>query len=147
MSPERNRSDPAPKWFTVEEADQVLPEVRDLVRVLREIQQRIRTLQEKKAVEELCWLKEDGTVSPNARAELERLELEHRKELAEFEAALAQMDRIGAHLKDLDEGLIDFFARRNEERVFLCWKQGEDRIRWWHDLESGFAGRRPMEEW
>jgi hypothetical protein len=60
--------------------------------------------------------------------------------------SLAQViDEIGEHgaeVKDLDEGLIDFPALRRGETVLLCWKLGEDRIRYWHTVEDGFAGRR-----
>ena len=50
----------------------------------------------------------------------------------------------GAEVKDLDEGLIDFPALRHGETVLLCWKLGEDEIRYWHALEDGFAGRQPL---
>jgi hypothetical protein len=52
----------------------------------------------------------------------------------------------GAEVKDIDEGLIDFPALHDGETVLLCWKLGEDEIRWWHRIEDGFAGRRPVEE-
>jgi len=52
----------------------------------------------------------------------------------------------GAEVKDLDEGLIDFPALHGGETVLLCWKLGEDEIRYWHRVEDGFAGRRPVEE-
>jgi hypothetical protein len=50
----------------------------------------------------------------------------------------------GAEIKDLDEGLIDFPALRHGETVLLCWKLGEDEIRYWHTLEDGFAGRQEL---
>ena len=50
----------------------------------------------------------------------------------------------GAQVKDVDEGLIDFPALREGETVLLCWKLGEDEIAWWHRIEDGFAGRRPL---
>ncbi len=50
----------------------------------------------------------------------------------------------GAQVKDLDEGLIDFPALRGGETVLLCWMLGEDEIRYWHPVEDGFAGRRPL---
>lgn len=49
-------------------------------------------------------------------------------------------------MKDIDEGLIDFPALHRGETVLLCWKLGEDAIRWWHRAEDGFLGRRPVEE-
>ena len=57
------------------------------------------------------------------------------------------MDEIvehGAEVKDLDEGLIDFPALRGGETVLLCWKLGEGEIEYWHRVEDGFAGRRPL---
>ncbi|HEY2207724.1 MAG TPA: DUF2203 domain-containing protein [Gaiellaceae bacterium] len=50
----------------------------------------------------------------------------------------------GAEVKDLDTGLIDFPALRRGETVLLCWQLGEDEIEWWHAVDDGFAGRRPL---
>ena len=132
--------------FTVEEANGLLPQVRRFLAELRGRRDRIVQLEKEKAVEELSWLQPDGTVSPKAQKELARLKELEGKETVAFDQTLEQMSRIGAQLKDLDQGLIDFFAGRGEELVYLCWKEGEDRIEYWHDLESGFAGRRPLEE-
>ena len=52
----------------------------------------------------------------------------------------------GAEVKDLDEGLIDFPALHRGETIRLCWRLGEDEIRYWHRVADGFAGRRPVEE-
>lgn len=53
---------------------------------------------------------------------------------------------LGVQLKDLEMGLVDFLSIHKGREVFLCWRQGEDDIRFWHDLDSGFAGRRPIED-
>ena len=134
------------KLFTVEEADRLLPRVRQFLKDLRACRDRVEQLEKEKAVEELSWLQPDGTVSPKAKVQLERLQEEQKQHAASFEKLLRQMTLLGAQLKDLDAGLVDFFAPRGEELVYLCWKEGEDRIRFWHDLESGFGGRRPLEE-
>jgi len=47
-------------------------------------------------------------------------------------------------LKDLDQGLVDFPSYRDGKLIYLCWKRGESRIEFWHDLESGIAGRQPL---
>ena len=65
------------------------------------------------------------------------------RELARLVDAIAEH---GAQVKDVDEGLIDFPARRGGETVLLCWLLGEDEIRYWHPVEEGFAGRRPLDE-
>ncbi len=134
------------KLFTVEEADKLLPQVRQFLKGLRACRDRMEKLEKEKAVEELCGLEPDGTVSPKTKDSLERLEGEQKQQVGSFEKLLKQMTLLGAQLKDLDQGLVDFFAGRGEELVYLCWKEGEDRIRYWHDLESGFPGRRSVEE-
>jgi hypothetical protein len=55
-----------------------------------------------------------------------------------------KINAAGAEVKDLDEGLLDFPARRGDEVVLLCWKVGEPEIAYWHRIEDGFAGRRPL---
>jgi hypothetical protein len=58
--------------------------------------------------------------------------------------ALAQLQEAEIVLRDLDRGLVDFPAIRDEREVYLCWLEGEDEIGYWHDLEAGFAGREPL---
>jgi len=58
--------------------------------------------------------------------------------------ALARLQDAEIVLRDLDRGLIDFPAIRDEREVYLCWLEGEDEIGYWHDLEAGFAGREPL---
>ena len=134
------------KLLTLEEADNLLPQVRQILNDLRAIRGKIQQMEKEKAVEELSWLEPDGSVSPKAQEGLARIQKEQQEQLAAFDRALERINRLGAQLKGLDEGLVDFFSNRGEELICLCWKEGEDRIRYWHDLESGFAGRRPIEE-
>jgi hypothetical protein len=58
--------------------------------------------------------------------------------------ALARLQDAEVVLRDLDRGLVDFPAIRDDREVYLCWLEGEDEIAYWHDLESGFAGREPL---
>ena len=65
------------------------------------------------------------------------------------EEAQGHIDRIrerGVEVKGLDVGLLDFPALRDGEMVYLCWRDGEDAIEWWHPLHTGFAGRKRIEE-
>lgn len=134
------------KLFTVEEADKLLPQVRRLLKEMRACRDRMEKLEKEKAVEELSWLQPDGTVSPKAKDQLARLDAEQKQQASSFEKLLREMTLLGAQLKDLDDGLVDFFTPRGEDLVYLCWKEGEERIHYWHDMQSGFAGRRPLEE-
>ena len=64
--------------------------------------------------------------------------------LQRFNASLSFIQELGCELKDLDQGLIDFPSYRDGKLVYLCWKRGEPKIEFWHDLESGFGGRQPL---
>jgi hypothetical protein len=63
-----------------------------------------------------------------------------------FTAGLAQIDRWGVIVRDLDTGICDFPALREGREVYLCWRVGEDRIAWWHETDAGFAGRTPLDD-
>ena len=62
----------------------------------------------------------------------------------QLRAALTRLQEAEVVLRDLDRGLVDFPAIRDDREVYLCWVEGEDEIRYWHDLEAGFAGREPL---
>lgn len=77
------------------------------------------------------------------------LELERARVLAvvhRMEAAVRQIDAWGITLRDIGTGLIDLPALANGRPIWLCWRLGEGDITWWHDLEAGLAGRRPLIE-
>jgi hypothetical protein len=66
---------------------------------------------------------------------------------AEIRALIANVAEMGVEVKDLDLGLIDFPSVRRGRRIYLCWKLGEgDSISWWHEMNTGYAGRRPISE-
>ncbi len=135
-----------PKLLSVEQANQLLPQMKGILLQLRGREEQIRMLEQKKAVEELCWLREDGTVSPQAQQNIIHLDEQLMKEARLFEKGLEELSALGAQLKSMEEGLVDFCAARGEELVYLCWKEGELQIRYWHDAESGFSGRHPLSE-
>lgn len=61
-------------------------------------------------------------------------------------AGVARIEAQGITLRDIAEGLVDFPALVSGRQVWLCWKRGEGDVGFWHDLDSGFAGRRPLSE-
>ena len=129
------------RHFTPEEANAALAEVRPLVE--RMVEQRRAHLEALERQEELeGHIRGNGGGIPPAAlaesaAEVDRL----ARSLARTVDAIAEH---GAQVKDVDEGLIDFPARRGGETVLLCWKLGEDEIRYWHTLDAGFAGRQEL---
>jgi hypothetical protein len=64
----------------------------------------------------------------------------------ELRTALVDLRERDIVLRDLDRGLVDFPSVNGDEEIYLCWEEGETEIGFWHDLETGFAGRRPLED-
>ena len=126
------------RLFTAEEANALLPE---LVPILTDLRTKKGELDEaRRALARL---------TPAMRADghgIEAIALERR--IRELAAALAAgIRRItgqGVEVKDLDQGLIDFPSPREGRVVFLCWHLGEGPIAYWHEVDAGFAGRRPL---
>ena len=129
------------RHFTAEEANATLELVRPLVE--RMVAQRREHLEALERQEELEGrIRGNGGGIPPATladsaAEVDRLARELARTVDEIAAH-------GAQVKDPDEGLIDFPALRGGETVLLCWKLGEDEIRYWHTLADGFAGRQEL---
>ena len=83
-----------------------------------------------------------GGIDSQAIADLEEAE---RRERVECARCVDAIHGRGAIVKDVDEGLVDFPALRHGEEILLCWRLGEDEVAYWHRLEEGFAGRKPLD--
>ena len=66
------------------------------------------------------------------------------REVEAIAECVRDINDAGVQVKDVDEGLLDFPARRGDEGVLLCWKVGEPEVAFWHGVEEGFAGRKPL---
>ena len=64
--------------------------------------------------------------------------------VTEFYQSIEDLESIGVVLKGLEQGLLDFPAKRFDEEIWLCWKEGETEIKFWHEKNSGFMGRKPI---
>ncbi len=64
--------------------------------------------------------------------------------LTELYNAIANLESLGVIIKSIDEGLVDFPSKHFSDEVWLCWKYGETEIKFWHEKNSGFNGRKPM---
>ena len=130
-----------PRLFTLEEANALLPRLNDLLFQIQESKAKHDRLEEQ--AEEYA-----EHVSSNGHVVEKKLN-ETRQELAQAAAAvnslIERVNELGCEVKDMDEGLVDFRTQRDGRDVYLCWKLGEPEIRWWHERETGFAGRRPLE--
>jgi hypothetical protein len=79
------------------------------------------------------------------KPEVRKLRAELKQAAEELAAIMRRFEEHGVQVKDIDTGLIDFPTEIDGEPALLCWRVGEERIEFWHTLEGGFAGRRPIE--
>lgn len=131
----------SPRYFTAEEANDALQDVRPLTEELVEHRRALVELQEAQLSMTQRIAGNGGNVEPRKLQELqERLD----EEVAGIARCVARIHEVGALVKDLDQGLVDFPARREGEDVLLCWRLGEEEVGYWHGLEEGFSGRKPL---
>jgi hypothetical protein len=129
-----------PHYFTREEAEALLPQI---AVVLRKIQARRREMLQSE--EELGTLR--AQAMGNGYDLYERILTLQRnlaRHIQALQAFFNELAVLGCELKDADSGLIDFLSLRNGREIYLCWRLGEERINFWHDLHTGFAGRQPL---
>jgi hypothetical protein len=130
------------RYFTPEEASELLPQVRVAAETLVEHRRALVEATTKRAELATRIAGNGGDFDPQEPRELEE-ELEREAEAVA--RAVSSLEELGVQVKDLDHGLVDFPAlRANGEEVLLCWRVGEDEIGYWHGLEEGFAGRKPL---
>lgn len=124
------------KLFTIEEANALLPSVRQ---ILRKIQRSRKRLSQYRNAAKLAA---EGAEQGGGGMEGGVL---YATILTNFTEEIAELDALGVQLKDFDRGLVDFPSLREGRVVLLCWQLGEgDELEWWHDMDAGFGGRSPL---
>lgn len=123
------------KLFTLEEANSLLPRIRMKLEMIRRLYESLDVYRESArsaaAASEFGGGMEGGSV--------------YVKSLYEVGKLTTEIMDAGVQLKDYHRGLIDFPSLRDERVVLLCWQLGEgDEVRWWHEVDAGFAGRQPL---
>jgi len=129
------------RYFTVDEANEALVEVRPLTEELVAHRRALVDLQERQSALTTRIAGNGGNVEPS---ELQDVQERLDEEVAGIARCVARIHELGALAKDLDDGLVDFPAQREGEEVLLCWRLGEDEIAFWHGLDEGFSGRKPL---
>ncbi|MFN8660427.1 MAG: DUF2203 domain-containing protein [Thermomicrobiales bacterium] len=128
-----------PRLFTLPEANSLLPDVMPLLLELRSYKVTLDS-----AVAALSALTPAMRQNGHA-AQARELEARIQEVTEELAAGIDQVTAMGIDIKSLEHGLIDFPSLREGRVVFLCWRLGEGpTIRFWHDIDAGFAGRRPL---
>lgn len=133
-----------PRFFTLHQAEQLLPQVesaiRDAIALKAEYQE-----------SESDWQGFQRRVMMLGGVQVDHgllLELKNRRDsaVANLKEAIEKIQEFGCLVKDLDIGLIDFPTLLRGQEVYLCWKLGESAIQFWHGVQEGFRGRKPIDQ-
>jgi hypothetical protein len=122
-------------YFSVASANLALPAVIEKYKNLQKKKLEVERLEAK--------LNSQMSVSFNM-ADYITIKQELNSAVTEFYRAVEDLESTGVVLKSLDEGLLDFPSKRFNEEVWLCWKEGETEIKFWHEKDVGFMGRKPL---
>ena len=134
----------APGAWTVEAANEALPRVRELLATARTHSAALRELEAQLNDLRIVWGDAVLTVACPGHAEFAGYYAKFQAERIALAKVLAAFQSLGVEVKDIEEGLVDFRGRVGTEPAYICWKDGESVIGWWHPLEGGFAARRRL---
>lgn len=123
------------RYFTFQEANEMLNSIRPLMDELQEIRQAILKNQPE------AWPAIEKATGNGGNRALSNMVQDFEK----LDALVHQIQDTGVLIKDINLGLLDFPALREGREVYLCWQYGEGEIAFWHEIDAGFAGRQPIE--
>lgn len=122
------------RYFTLEQANAVLVTLKPVVEKILEIRQKIMDNQPE------IWPALQKAAGNGGSQSASQAALE----FAVLDTLVHQIQESGVLLKDLNIGLLDFPSLRDGREVYLCWRYGEDRIEYWHNIDDGYAGRQRL---
>lgn len=122
-------------YFTISEANKVLPSVIEKFKTVVNYKNQIVKMEQ-----EL-----NATLMPNTTFE-QYVKVKHKlnSTVTKFYQAIEELEKTGVVIKGIEEGLLDFPSKRFDDEIWLCWKDGETEIKFWHEKDSGFNGRKPI---
>ena len=123
-------------YFTTNEANEVLPDV---------IKKFEFALAKKNDITKLEQQLQLSLSTTDSFEEYVTLKQKLNSVITKFYESVEILENTGVVVKSIEQGLLDFPSKRFNEEVWLCWKHGETEIRFWHDKDSGFMGRKPIE--
>ena len=122
-------------YFSVNDANKILPSVIKKFDHAKKIKIEVMKMEKQLS---------SGVTSVTSLEEYSMIKRKFNSVVTEFYQSIEDLESTGVVLKGLDEGLLDFPAKRFNEEIWLCWKEGEKEIKFWHEKDSGFMGRKPI---
>jgi hypothetical protein len=140
---ESPESEQPQRLFTLTEAERARQELEPFLLEAMDCRKKLAGLETDLSAVSTRIMMMGGMLVPYEK--LATLRLEHTQLAETMKSALTRILETGCIIKDLDVGLLDFPSRINNQEVYLCWRLGEDRIRFYHRQDEGFAGRKPLD--
>ena len=122
-------------YFSVNEANQILPLVIKKFNHAKKMKSEVMKIEQQLT---------SGVTPVTSLGEYAKMKRKLNSLVTKFYQSIEDLENTGVVLKGLDEGLLDFPAKRFDEEIWLCWKEGETEIKFWHEKDSGFMGRKPI---
>ena len=123
-------------FFTTKEANKVLPDIIKKFEYALSKNNEVRKIEQKLQV---------SVSTTNSFEDYVTLKQSLNSAIIKFYESVEILESTGVVVKSLEQGLLDFPSKRFDEEVWLCWKHGETEIKFWHEKDSGFMGRKPIE--
>ena len=131
------------RFFSLREANALISTLQEQFEHARELRDELSAVQSQLADAGFPLTEPDVEIDPAAPSSVQRLQRAASGILDELRGVLRGVAELGVEVKAAD-GLVDFRTRLHGRTVYLCWRYGEERITHYHELETGFAGRRPL---
>jgi len=122
-------------YFSVNDANEILPTVIKKFSHAKKMKDEVMKMEHQLT---------SGITQTTSLEEYATIKRELNSTVTKFYQSIEDLENTGVFLKGLDEGLLDFPAKRFDEEIWLCWKEGETEIKFWHEKDTGFMGRKPI---
>lgn len=132
------------KYFDRQEAEDLLPTITPWLEEARDEKQKVESFRTVLTQVASRIMMLGGTFPP--LADLLQKKSEHDKAAEHLVEIVNRIQVTGVLVKDLNVGLVDFPSQIEGEEIYLCWKLGEEHVAFWHRIDEGFAGRKPLDD-
>ena len=123
------------KYFTIKSANEALPEI---------IEKFNHALTQKNEITKIEEVLQISLSTIDTFEKYVTIKQKLNYQITKFYQSIADLESTGVVLKSLENGLLDFPSKRFDEEIWLCWKKGEKEIKFWHEKDVGFMGRKPI---
>ena len=123
-------------YFTIKSANEMLPTIIEKFQKIKQEKNEVEKMEQKLQMNlsGTSNLDDYVTLKQNLNASVTR-----------FYTSIEELEKTGVVLKGLEEGLLDFPSKKFDDEIWLCWKEGETEIKFWHEKDVGFNGRKPID--